>query len=166
MIQKAEVNENGIYLIGSLRNEKIPHLAKELRETLKTEVFDDWFSPGPEADDFWRKYEKVRGSTYKEALNNWAGKHVFEFDKFHIDRLSIGVMVMPAGKSGHLELGYMLGQGKRGYIFFDKEPERWDVMYQFATGIFFSKDELIEELLNVIGTKRKQLIDSIEQKIR
>lgn len=166
MIQKAEVNENGIYLIGSLRNEKIPHLAKELRETLKTEVFDDWFSPGPEADDFWRKYEKVRGSTYKEALSNWAGKHVFEFDKFHIDRLGIGVMAMPAGKSGHLELGYMLGQGKRGYIFFDKEPERWDVMYQFATGIFFSKEELIEELLNVIGTKRKQLIDSIEQKIR
>ena len=166
MIQKAEVNENGIYLIGSLRNEKIPHLAKELRETLKTEVFDDWFSPGPEADDFWRKYEKVRGSTYKEALSNWAGKHVFEFDKFHIDRLGIGVMAMPAGKSGHLELGYMLGQGKRGYIFFDKEPERWDVMYQFATGIFFSKEELIEKLLNVIGTKRKQLIDSIEQKIR
>lgn len=166
MIQKAEVNENGIYLIGSLRNEKIPHFAKELRETLKTEVFDDWFSPGPEADDFWRKYEKVRGSTYKEALSNWAGKHVFEFDKFHIDRLGIGVMAMPAGKSGHLELGYMLGQGKKGYIFFDKEPERWDVMYQFATGIFFSKEELIEELLNVIGTKRKQLIDSIEQKIR
>lgn len=98
-----EKNENGIYLIGSLRNEKIPHIARELRETLGVEVFDDWFSPGPEADDFWRKYEKVRGNTYKQALSNWAGKHIFEFDKFHIDRLKIGVMYMPAGKSGHLE---------------------------------------------------------------
>lgn len=142
--------EKTLYLIGSLRNDKIPHLAKEMREAMPSfEVFDDWFSPGPEADDFWRNYEKVRGSTYKEALNNWAGKHVFEFDKFHIDRSQVGVVYMPAGKSAHLELGYMLGQGKLGYILFDEEPERWDVMYQFATDVFFSKEELFEELRKI-----------------
>ena len=65
------------YLIGSLRNENVPHLANKLRKLGFKEVFDDWFSPGPEADDFWRKYEKVRGSSYKQALDNWAGKHVF-----------------------------------------------------------------------------------------
>lgn len=135
-----------IYVIGSLKNEKIPHISKEMRELTEFEVFDDWFSPGPEADDFWRKFEKVRGSTYKEALNNYAGKHIFEFDKYHINRADIGIMIMPAGRSGHLELGYMLGQGKPCYIFFDKEPERWDVMYQFATDVFFNKEELFEEL--------------------
>ena len=140
---------NGIYLIGSLKNENVPILAKKLREALGVEVFDDWFSPGPKADDFWRDYEHTRGSSYKEALNNYAGKHVFEFDKHHIDRLPVGVMYMPAGKSGHLELGYMLGTGKKGYILFDKEPERWDVMYQFATDVFFSEDELIAELKKV-----------------
>ena len=137
-----------IYMIGSLKNEKIPHIAKEIR-TLGFEVFDDWFSPGPEADDFWRNYEKVRGSTYKQALNNWAGKHVFEFDKHHIDRSDIGVLVMPAGKSGHLELGYMIGKGKKCFVLFDEEPERWDVMYQFADGICFSFDELKQELENI-----------------
>jgi len=134
-----------IYLIGSLRNENIPDIANNIRK-LGFEVFDDWFSPGPEADEFWRKYEKKRGSTYKQALNNWAGKHVFEFDKFHIDRSDIGVLYMPAGKSGHLELGYMIGAGKKCFILFDKEPERWDVMYQFAHGICFSFEELEEEL--------------------
>jgi len=93
-----------IYLIGSLRNEKIPHVAKEIRE-LGFEVFDDWFSPGPEADDFWRKFEKVRGSSYKEALSNYAAKHIYNFDKSHIDRADIGVLFMPGGKSAHLELG-------------------------------------------------------------
>jgi len=137
-----------IYIIGSLRNEKIPYIAKELRK-LGFKVFDDWFSPGPEADEFWRKYEKVRGSTYKEALNNPAAKHVFEFDKEHINESQIGVLIMPAGKSGHLELGYMIGQGKPCFIFFDKEPERWDVMYQFATAVCFSYDELKEELLKL-----------------
>jgi len=142
-----------IYIIGSLRNEYIPHIAKELRK-LGFKVFDDWFSPGPEADEFWRKYEKVRGSTYKEALRNAAGKHVFEFDKEHIDESQIGVLIMPAGKSGHLELGYMIGQGKPCFIFFEEEPERWDVMHQFAFvnggSICVTMDELKAELKKLL----------------
>ena len=55
-------------------------------------------------------------------------------------------MLMPAGKSGHLELGYIIGRGKPGYILFDGEPERYDVMVQFATGIFFNKQELFDKL--------------------
>jgi len=134
-----------VYIMGSLRNEKIPELGNKIRE-LGFEAFDDWFSPGPEADDFWRKYEHARGSSYKEALNNWAGKHVFEFDKFHIDRADIAVLYMPAGKSAHLELGYMIGCGKPAYILFDEEPDRWDIMVQFANDVFFSVDDLLEEL--------------------
>ena len=148
--------EIGIYLIGSLRNAEIPKLARRLREALNVEVFDDWFSPGPKADDFWRDFEHVRGSSYKQALSSYAATHVYEFDKFHIDRLPIVVMVMPAGKSGHLELGYKLGKGDLGYIFFDEEPERWDVMYQFATDLFFNEKELVTELKKAIaGLKEK-----------
>jgi len=133
------------YIIGSLRNKNIPMIGVKLREALGFEIFDDWFSPGPKADDYWKEYEEARGRNYKEALSGWAGKHVFEFDKFHIDRSDFGVLIMPAGKSGHLELGYMIGQGKPGYILLDN-PDRWDVMYQFATGVFFNLDELIDEL--------------------
>ena len=162
MKQNGQVKEEktGIYLIGSLRNENVPVLAKELREALGVEVFDDWFSPGPKADDFWRDYEHVRGSTYKQALRNYAGTHVFEFDHFHIDRLPMGILYMPAGKSGHLELGYMIGRGKRTYILFDKEPERWDVMYQFTFlnggDVFFDKKELIAELKKVVAEQKKK----------
>ena len=138
-----------IYMIGSLRNEKIPVIAKELRK-LGFIVFDDWFSPGPEADEYWRKFEKVRGSTYKQALGNHAAKHVFEFDKHHIDESDIGLLIMPAGKSGHLELGYMIGQGKPGLIYFEEDPERWDVMHQFATEICVSMDELKTDLIKLI----------------
>lgn len=133
------------YIIGSLRNENIPAISVKLREELDIEIFDDWFSPGPKADDYWKSYEETRGRNYKEALHGWAGKHVFEFDKFHIDRADFGLLILPAGKSGHLELGYMIGCGKPGYILLDA-PDRWDVMYQFATGIFFSDDDMIKEL--------------------
>ena len=136
-----------IYLIGSLRNPEIPNIAKTMRQA-GLNVFDDWFAPGPEADDFWRTYEQGRGHTYLEALDGYAAKHIFEFDKHHIDTSDVGVLVLPCGKSAHLELGYMLGKGKRGYILLD-EVDRWDVMYQFATGIYTNLDNLIEEIQNV-----------------
>ena len=133
-----------IYVIGSLRNEQIPIIANKLRDA-GYDVFDDWYSAGPEADDYWHAYELQKGNNYKEALSGYAAKNVFNFDKLHLDRNDIAVLVLPAGKSGHLELGYFLGSGKPGYILLD-DPDRWDVMYQFANNVFFTVDELIAEL--------------------
>lgn len=133
-----------IYLIGSLRNPHVPVLSAMLRDRGHT-VFDDWYAAGPEADDYWQKYETARGRPYKEALGGYAAKHVFEFDKKYLDLCHTGVLLLPAGKSGHLELGYLLGKGKQGFILLDR-PDRWDVMYQFATGVTDSVSELMEWL--------------------
>jgi hypothetical protein len=144
---KDKKSKRVIYVIGSLRNSNIPVMANKLRKiNSEWEVFDSWFSPGPRADDYLRDYAKIKGLNYKETLQDYAATHIFEFDKKHIDRATDVVMIMPAGKSGHLELGYALGKGKRGYILFDEEPKRVDVMYQFATGIFFDFKELEAEL--------------------
>lgn len=133
-----------IYLIGSLRNPEIPKIAMKLRET-GLEVFDDWYAAGERADDSWRDYEQSRGSSYQEALQGLAAQHVFQFDLHHLQRASAGVLVLPAGRSGHLELGYLLGQGKKGYILVDN-PDRWDVMYLFATKVTTALEEIIDHL--------------------
>lgn len=135
-----------IYLIGSLRNPMIPEIGESLRED-DYEVFDDWHSVGPHADDHWRDYELYRGRSYKDALQGHAAVNTFQFDKRHLERADVGVLVQPAGKSAHLELGWLLGKGKRGFVLFpDGEPERWDVMYQFADDICFSIEELKQSL--------------------
>ena len=132
-----------IYLIGSLRNEKVPRVAQMLRAA-GHEVFDDWYAAGPEADYYWQRYEQEeRKHTYTEALLGYPANHVFGYDRFHLDRCNIGVLLLPAGKSSHLELGYMIGQGKRGFIVMMEEPERFDVMYKFATVV-----QSLPELLN------------------
>lgn len=143
-----------IYIIGSLRNPEVVKVANAI-EAQGIEAFCDWFSPGPEADEFWLKYSQERGLTYKQALQSHGARNIFEFDKFHLDRTDAAVMVAPAGKSGHLELGYTIGKGKPGYILYDKEPERWDVMVQFATAVFFSTEELFYELKEVQNWKVK-----------
>ncbi len=112
------------------------------------DVFDDWFAAGPEADDYWRDYEKSRGRNMKEALMGRAARHVFDFDVHHIETSDMVVLLLPAGKSGHLEFCYARGRGKPGFILFPEEPERYDVMYQFATDLFFDEQELLDELDN------------------
>jgi hypothetical protein len=134
-----------IYLIGSLRNPKVGEIANALRAE-GYEVFDDWMAAGPEADDYWRDYEKARGHTFQMALKGFAAHHVYEFDRKHLESADIGILVLPAGRSGHLELGWLLGRGKSGYILLDGDPERFDVMYLFADGVFNTLEELIEAL--------------------
>jgi hypothetical protein len=140
-----------VYLIGSLRNPRVPEIAKTLRAE-GLDVFDDWYAAGPEADDYWQRYEKARGSTYSEALKKYSAEHVWSYDQFHLDRADIGVLVMPAGKSGHLELGYMVGQGKTTFILLPEEPgpdSRWDVMYRFANDVLYDVSTLITRCKNV-----------------
>ena len=134
-----------IYLIGSLRNPEIPKIGKHLRER-GFEVFDDWWSASDDADDWLRDYYRGRNFSYREILHSYAAKHIFAFDIHHLDRADIGVLVMPAGTSGHMELSYMRGQGKSCYILFNKEPERVDIMHQFANDVFFDVTKLGEHL--------------------
>lgn len=136
---------NKIYLIGSLRNPQVPKLANELRNLGYT-VFDDWFAAGEIADDAWRDYEQDRGHNFREALKGYAANHVFDFDMHHLNESTIGILLLPAGKSGHLELGYLIGRGCKSYIVYPEEPERFDVMYLMADAVFGSEAELLEYL--------------------
>ena len=142
---------NSIYLIGSLRNPEIPKIANLLRLT-GYDVFDDWFSAGPEADDRWKEYSQARGEDYKTALEGYAATHVFDFDKYHLDRCDAAILVYPAGRSCGIEFGYAIGQGKPGWVLLDS-PDRWDVMVQFATGWHFDIDGLIDALASYRDNK-------------
>lgn len=133
-----------IYVIGSLRNPQVPVVARQLREA-GLDVFDDWFAAGPHADDAWRDYERARGHTFPQALQGWAARNVFVFDHTHLNRCEAAVLVLPAGKSAHLELGWCIGKGKPGFILLDADPDRYDVMYGFAH-VCATTDILIQNL--------------------
>ena len=135
-----------IYLIGSLRNPKIPEIGNIFRRK-GIDAFDAWHAAGPHADDCWRDYETFIGHTYEQALRGHPARHVFDFDQFHLNRATGGILILPAGKSGHLEISYLAGQKKPTWILFDEVPERYDVMVQFATaGVSFSLPHLVEQV--------------------
>jgi len=117
------VSSRRAYIIGSLANERVVEVGDALRAANHS-VFDDWWAAGPQADFYWQEYEQGRGYTFGEALDRRAAQHVFSFDKQWLDWADTGVLVMPAGKSGHLELGYLIGRGCDGYILMEHEPEK------------------------------------------
>lgn len=147
-MQSGNSPEKVLYLIGSLRNERIPLLAEKLREeNPHTEVFDEWYSAGPIADDSWKSHQMAKGLSYQDALKGYAAKNVFTFDKRHLDRSTHALLVLPAGKSGHMEIMYAAyGVGAKTAILLDPEDVRWDVMYQFVPTILNNDDEVTEWL--------------------
>lgn len=134
-----------IYLIGSLRNPDIQATAEVLRFA-GHEVFDDWYAAGPKADDEWQAYERTRGRSYTRALNGRHARSAFAHDKKWLDWADTGVLVLPAGKSGHLEIGYLVGRGADCHILMDGEPERFDLMYRFVSGVWTNMNDLIVAL--------------------
>jgi hypothetical protein len=111
---------------------------------------DEWITPGEHADENWQRYEKIRGRNYKEALKGRAATNIFMFDRSYIDVFDVAILIMPCGKSGFLELGYAKGRSKKTFIFLDgKDPERYDIMPNFADKICLTLEELIQELKTI-----------------
>lgn len=132
-----------IYVSGSLRNKNIPQIANDLARLAKEDTFADWFAAGPEADDYWKLYEESQGRDYISALKAPAAQNVFNFDLKHMDKSRGMMLVLPAGKSAHLELGVMRGWNRPTAILLDR-PDRWDVMYNFVDLVSTDLEEIAE----------------------
>lgn len=80
-------------------------------------------------------------------------QRAFNEDRHWLDWADTVIMVMPCGRSSHLEAGYGKGQGKRLYIYGDFQKGEFDVMYGFADGLFRSEQwsELVDLLHRVKG---------------
>lgn len=136
-----------IYIIGTFKNDRVEPLGDKLR-SLGFEVFDSWRGTHPESDQVMWRYEQNRGHSYKEALRGLAAQNAFQFDKKHLDESDLAIMVMDAGRSAHIEAGYMIGRGKPVFVLLekDKKIERLDLMHNFLTDFFNTEEELLERL--------------------
>lgn len=142
-------DKKGVYVAGSLRNPHIVEVGNMLRAA-GYEAFDEWFSGGPEADDYWQKYEMARGRSFKEAVKGRAAQNIFLFDQAHIDMADAFVLVLPAGKSAHLELGRALSIGIPTFILLDSEESRYEVMPGLADSVCSTEVELMDKLAEVL----------------
>lgn len=137
-----------IYLASSWKNKEIvDFIASELRgQGHEVDNFSD-SSNGRFVFD-WREL-KLNNINAKTFLNDKRTQRAFQEDKKMIEWADAIVMIMPCGRSSHLEMGYAIGKGKRSIIYYPHGfvPGEFETMYGFADLITDSLTDVLFELL-------------------
>lgn len=116
-----------IYVASSWRNELQPEVVMALRAD--GPVVYDFKNPRPfntgfkwsEIDPNWEQWTPAE---YRAALDHPVAQRGFASDFDAMKWADTFVLVLPCGRSAHLELGWAAGQGKQTLILLDKmEPE-------------------------------------------
>jgi hypothetical protein len=137
-----------VYLASSWRNSLQPEVVASLREA-GHEVYD-FRNPAPgnhgfhwsEIDPEWQAWNQ---HTYREALQHPIADTGFAADWQAMEWADTGVLLLPRGRSAHLEAGYFVGTKKELHILMlsKEEPE---LMYRMADSICLDIDELLAAL--------------------
>ena len=136
-----------IYVASSWRNERQPEIVAALKRA-GHEVYD-FRNPAPgntgfnwrEIDPDWKNWAMER---YRLMLNHPVAIKGFKTDMEALDWSDACVLVLPCGRSSHLELGYAVGRQKITCILLgDGEPE---LMNKMADHICTGISEVIEAL--------------------
>lgn len=136
-----------IYAASSWRNVLQPSLVDHLR-LAGHEVYD-FRNPGSgdkgfswsEIDPEWKAWDR---SVFREKLLHPIAERGFQNDWGAMEWAEAGVLIMPCGRSAHIEAGYFVGAKKPLFILLaDGEPE---LMYKMATRLCLTIDELLSAL--------------------
>jgi len=138
-----------IYVASSWRNKRHPIVVDFLRD-YGHEVFD-FRRPEPgnvgfhwsEIDPMW---EMRVPAVFRLALTTPSAKKGFQADLGGMEWADACVLLLPCGRSAHLEAGWFVGQGKPCYILLPEEGFEPELMYKLATGIYVNVDELVHAL--------------------
>jgi nucleoside 2-deoxyribosyltransferase len=77
---------------------------------------------------------------YTELLAAPETRKAFRSDKAGLDWADTVVLLLPCGRSAHLEAGYGVGQGKQVHILGDLPLGEFEVMYMFAERCYHEAD--------------------------
>jgi hypothetical protein len=136
-----------IYVASSWRNARQPSVVTALRDA-GHEVYD-FRNPRPgdvgfawaQIDPNWQAWSP---EAFRAALSDPIASDGFRSDFDAMKWADACVLVMPCGRSAHLEAGYFVGAGKPLVILLsDGEPE---LMYSMATAICTSEGEVLDSL--------------------
>lgn len=145
-----------VYVASSWRNKEQLRVVAALREA-GIDTYD-FRNPGEGESGFsWRQVGDIgykHGDTWDAyrigvALDHPAARHGFDLDFGAMKKASACVLVMPCGRSAHIEAGYFVGAGKPLHILLtaSAEPElMWRMAYESGGVITCSLSTIIDKL--------------------
>lgn len=138
-----------IYVASSWRNQRQPEVVDVLREAGHS-VYDFRNPPHGQGGFAWSDIDSQwRGWTADQyrskLLNHPVAAHGFLTDMRGMTWADTCVLVLPCGRSAHLEAGWFCGQGKR-CIILTRDGEEPELMALLATDICTSISEVLDAL--------------------
>src|SRR5574341_1164610 len=124
-----------IYVASSWRNKRQPSVVEALRAA-GHDVYD-FRNPKPDNSGFgWRQCateEQLKDPKRfrDEVLTHPIAREGFSLDMNALRNADVTVLVLPCGRSAHLEFGWAAGHGQMTFVLFDDvidEPELMDLM--------------------------------------
>ena len=149
-----------IYVASSWRNTYQPGAVLLLRDH-GYEVYD-FKQPTPDDNGFhWSEidggWESWDVHQYREALAHPIAESGYGKDMAAMEWADICVVVMPCGRSAHLEAGWFCGQGRPCVFWFPRgvmlEPE---LMVKMGTDVLHGSSELLGDMRQLAAELRKQ----------
>lgn len=136
-----------IYVASSWRNKHQPTVVAALRGA-GHEVYD--FRNPPDGSGFgWEQldpqWQSWSVSRYRSMLDHSIAQQGFDSDFNAMKWADTCVLVLPSGRSAHLEAGWFVGQRKPTIIFMP-EPQEPELMYRIADTITDNLADLLEWL--------------------
>jgi hypothetical protein len=134
-----------IYVASSWRNLHQPAVVEALRQA-GHEVYD-FRNPAPGNSGFaWSSidpnWQAWTPEQYLEALAHPIARAGFRLDMNALEACEACVLVMPCGRSAHLELGHAAGADKKTFVLLDG-PSEPELMYGMTTRITTSLEQLL-----------------------
>jgi len=147
-----------IYLASSWRNQNQP-LAVQMLRNAGHEVYD-FRNPAPgntgfswsEIDTDWLDWTPQR---FIEGLSSPIAVDGFSHDKAALDWCDTCILLLPCGRSAHLEAGYAIGKGKPTLIVLDNERFEPELMYLLADKIVHDLSRMLPALSS-LGEKHER----------
>lgn len=131
-----------IYVASSWRNTHQPRIVEHLQKA-GHQVYD-FRSPRPDNDGFRWRDANPNGAdtigTFLEALRSPVAERGYGFDKEALDWADTVVMVLPCGRSAHLEAGYACGQGKHVIWWLHTDRFEPELMYMLGNDFVIGSD--------------------------
>ncbi len=135
-----------IYVASSWRNALQPFVIRRLRAE-GHEVYDFRNPPNGIGGFNWKevdpKWEDWTAREYRDALSHPIAARGFESDLDGMKWADTCLLLLPCGRSAHLEAGWMSGTGKPTVIL-TRDGEEPELMALLADKICISLDEVIE----------------------
>jgi hypothetical protein len=143
-----------IYVASSWRNDYQQDVVRGLRE-MGHEVYD-FKNPVPGNDGFsWKSidpnWQSWDSKQYKQALNHELACEGYNLDYTAMEAADACVLVLPCGRSAHLEAGFFVGAERPLFILLDGKSEP-ELMYKMAAGLYEGLGDLLIDLQDIDDT--------------